>query len=104
MPTMKNLDLETAEMIALKVLHEPVEETASPSALHRCVVAAALEGIRIERERLAQWVVNDTNSMVGRGTARDLQDAIREMGCDCPTTSVVPKSESVGGKHLWADR
>jgi hypothetical protein len=80
MPTMKNLDLERAERIALKVLDGTVDEVASQPLLHRHMVAAALEGIRTERERLAQWVVTDTNSMVGRGTAQTLQDAIREMG------------------------
>jgi hypothetical protein len=78
--SMTDLDLETAERIAVQVLKGAGERAASQSPLHRWIVAAALEGIREERERLAQCIVNDTHSMVCRGTAGTLQDAIREMG------------------------
>lgn len=77
---MNNLDFETAERIAAAVLHGTADEAISDSLLHHRIVEAALEGIRAERERLAQWVVDDTNSMICRGTAQTLQDAIREMG------------------------
>jgi hypothetical protein len=86
---MRNLDLETAEAIALEVLNRTAfEESASQSLLYRRIVAAALEGIRAERERLAQWVVNDTHSVLCRGTARELQESIREMEGDRPATSL----------------
>jgi hypothetical protein len=84
---MKNLDVETARQITLKAMNWMPDEaptTAEEAAQHeffRRAVSAVLEGIRTERERLAQWIVDETHSMLCRGTALELQEAILQAGC-----------------------
>lgn len=76
---MNTVDAQAAETIALKAMNWTEEEAAQQHKLYGRIVAAVAEGMRAERERLARWIVEDTHSMICRGTARTLQEAIREM-------------------------
>lgn len=77
---MNNLDAPTPETIALNAMNWTEEDAAKQHKLYGRIVVAVVEGMRAERERLARWIVEDTHSMICRGTARTLQEAIREMG------------------------
>jgi hypothetical protein len=76
---MEHADLEFACSTTLSAMNWTLDDASKLPELYHRVVSAVLEGIRAERKRLAHWIVEDTHSMICRGTARELQEAIRGM-------------------------
>jgi len=75
---MEDSDVKVAEVIVQKAL-DSTADRSDRGTRYRLMVAAVVEGIRVERDRLARWIVTDTHSVISRGTAVQLYESIVKM-------------------------